>query len=174
MTILFYSMQGCGYCTKAKQMFAEELASGEMIEKPAHEAGDGVNGFPHFKSEYGEHTGLPRSKEALYAKLNGDSNEDSNEDSNGALIIFYEMNGCGHCENAKKTLAENIANGQITVKPHTAAGIKAPGFPAFESVKTGSMSLGAPSSYTELLEKLGMVENFHHPKHNSDWVVGVL
>ena len=31
MSVTFYSTPGCGFCVKAKQMFTDELASGEML-----------------------------------------------------------------------------------------------------------------------------------------------
>jgi glutaredoxin len=156
MPIILYSMDKCPFCVKAEAMFANDLASGKMVKKPASEAGGLSNGFPHFVSPEGKsHTGLPSSPQELYDKLLGSS------DMGNTLIIFYEMPGCGHCMNAKKTLASSIANGKVKIMPHTAAGEKAQGFPAFESVKTGKMSLGAPSSYEELSQKLGIMENYH-------------
>ena len=64
-------MKGCGYCQKAKKMFASELASGEMVQKDASDAPDGVRGFPTFKSnKTGKmHSGLPKSKADLHQKL---------------------------------------------------------------------------------------------------------
>jgi glutaredoxin len=70
MSIIFYSMNGCGYCQKAKQMFNDEISSGLMVVKPASEAPDGVRGFPTFAYNNKMHSGLPGSKKELYTKLN--------------------------------------------------------------------------------------------------------
>ena len=69
MTITFYSMGGCGFCDKAKAMFKDEIASGEMVVKPSSEAPAGTRGFPTFTANGKSHSGLPRSKEDLYSKL---------------------------------------------------------------------------------------------------------
>ena len=69
MPIIFYSMKGCGFCTKAQKMFAEELANGEIIMKPSNEAPKSVRGFPTFSYKNKLHSGLPSSKEELYIKL---------------------------------------------------------------------------------------------------------
>ena len=69
MSITFYNMLGCGFCKKAKDMFADEIASGEIIEKPSSEAPPGVNGFPTFSANGKLHSGLPQSKQELYSKL---------------------------------------------------------------------------------------------------------
>lgn len=169
MTILFYSMPTCGYCKKAMQLLSNELASKEIVLKSSQEAPKGVSGFPYFvNSSNGKtHTGLPSSKMDLYAKL-GEGGAGPQ-----AVIIFYAMDGCGHCVNAKKTLAREIANGMIAVRPHTES-VGASGFPAFKSVKTGKMNLGAPTSFQDLLAKLDMGENYvHHSNGPNWWLAGV-
>ena len=84
--LTFYSMKRCGYCQKAKKMFASELASGEMVQKDASDAPDGVRGFPTFKSnKTGKmHSGLPKSKADLLKKLGH-----SKENFEGAPITFF-------------------------------------------------------------------------------------
>lgn len=67
--ITFYSMPGCGFCRKAEQLFAKELASGEMVKRPHTSAPAGVRGFPTFQHGDKMHSGLPSSKTMLYAKL---------------------------------------------------------------------------------------------------------
>jgi glutaredoxin len=69
MSVTFYSMPGCGFCVKAKQMFAAELASGQMVEKPSSQAPQGTRGFPTFTANDKTHSGLPSSKDELYKKL---------------------------------------------------------------------------------------------------------
>jgi glutaredoxin len=69
MSITFYSMPGCGFCVKAKNLFAAELASGEMIVLPSSQAPKGTTGFPTFTANGMSHTGLPSSKAELYNKL---------------------------------------------------------------------------------------------------------
>lgn len=162
MSIVLYSMSHCPFCVKAEAMFANDLASGKMVKKPASEANGLSNGFPYFVASNGKsHTGLPSSPSELYSKLDMGGGMGGGMDD--AIIIFYAMPGCGHCVNAKNTLASNIAKGQVKVMPHTVAAGKAPGFPAFENVKNGKMSLGAPSSYEDLCQKLDIIENFKLP-----------
>jgi len=69
--IQFYSMKGCGYCAKAKTMFAQLINDGDMCVLPSSEAPTGVTAFPHFVSAVTEksHAGLPPSPEALLQKL---------------------------------------------------------------------------------------------------------
>ena len=69
MSITFYNMGSCPYCKKAKQMFAAEIASGEMIEKSADQAPKGARGFPTFTANGKMESGLPKNKEELYSKL---------------------------------------------------------------------------------------------------------
>ena len=69
MTITFYNSPTCPYCIKAKQMFAAELSSGEMIEKHANQAPKEVRGFPTFEANGKLQSGLPQTKEELYSKL---------------------------------------------------------------------------------------------------------
>ena len=75
-------MDGCGYCVKAKQQFAQEIASGFMVVKPSSQAPQGVSGFPHFT--YGDKTASGfMSKEDLYEKLGVQSNEGYNSCGSG-------------------------------------------------------------------------------------------
>ena len=80
--IIFYSMKGCGFCTKAKDMLKDEIAQGLVIVKPSSEAPEGINGFPHFTSSNGgSHTGAPSSKEELFKKLKVGKEGFNNESS---------------------------------------------------------------------------------------------
>ena len=47
-------------------------------------------------------------------------------------IVFFEMQGCGHCVRSKQVLADAIAQGLVVVKPASEAGSWAKGFPAFK------------------------------------------
>lgn len=69
MSVTFYTMPGCGFCVKAKEMFAAELASGEMVEKPSSQAPQDIKGFPTFTANGNTHSGLPKNKTELYKKL---------------------------------------------------------------------------------------------------------
>ena len=78
-TIQFYSMDGCGYCAKAKTMFADKIASGEMCVLPAAKAAAAAaaaglpppSGFPFFMSTVTKqsHTGCPKNPQALLTAL---------------------------------------------------------------------------------------------------------
>jgi|SaaInlV_125m_DNA_1040241.scaffolds.fasta_scaffold210188_1 hypothetical protein len=92
-------------------------------------------------------------------------------------IIFYEMNGCGHCITSKKALKPEIDSGLIIVKPASEAGPWANGFPAFINTKSGKTHLGAVRSFEELTKSLDMnLENFEmrSPYSKDLWYVGVL
>ena len=69
MTITFYFMNGCGFCTKAKEMLATEISNGEISIIPSSQAPKGINGFPTFSYKGKTHSGLPKTKEQLYNKL---------------------------------------------------------------------------------------------------------
>lgn len=89
-------------------------------------------------------------------------------------IVFFEMQGCGHCVRSKQVLADVIAQGLVVVKPASEAPEFAKGFPAFLSESNGKTHLGAVSSYEELCKLLEHnVENFQFSPQNS-WGVGVL
>ena len=51
MPVVFYHMEGCGFCKKAKDELVDEIASGKVIVKDSKEAPAGVRGFPHFVNE---------------------------------------------------------------------------------------------------------------------------
>ena len=97
-------------------------------------------------------------------------------------IVFFEMQGCGHCVNSKQVLSDAIAQGLVVVKPAAEAGSWAKGFPAFHSKLSDKTHLGAVSSYEELCKLLEHntehntehnVENFQFSPQNS-WGIGVL
>ena len=68
--IIFYSMDGCGFCQKAKSELANDIASGLVIIKGQKEAPPGVNGFPHFVNEKnGKAVSGFRPREKLFAEL---------------------------------------------------------------------------------------------------------
>jgi len=150
--IIFYSMNNCHYCKKAETMFSEEISKGMMIKKSSSDAPQGSSGFPLFVAGDNKHVGLPSNKSELIQKLCGGVNAGSSP------IIMFVMDGCSHCERALQVLSPNIASGQIKTMHHTMAPQgEFDGYPAFLS-KEGKKSLGCPSNYSELLQKLGMVD----------------
>ena len=68
--VIMFSMPGCGYCTKAKKILSDDIASGKVVVKP-HTDAKGVSGFPHFTNSDGTktHTGCPTTSADLHAKL---------------------------------------------------------------------------------------------------------
>ena len=72
MSIIFFNMNGCGYCKKAKDMFSEEINNGFIIMKNHTEAPPNVNGFPFFINTKNGSTsaGLPKNIEELKKQLN--------------------------------------------------------------------------------------------------------
>lgn len=70
MNIIFYNMEGCGYCMKAKQLLKKEIDNKEIIVRPSSEAPADTEGFPTFVAANGKmYSGLPSSKEELYSNL---------------------------------------------------------------------------------------------------------
>lgn len=70
MPITFYTMGNrCGFCVRAEKMFAAEIENGEIIIISASKAPSHIKGFPTFMHKDKTHSGLPSSKEELYAKL---------------------------------------------------------------------------------------------------------
>jgi hypothetical protein len=75
-------------------------------------------------------------------------------------IIFYAMNGCGHCDNAKDALAEEINSGKIKLLSNFEAPYGVQGFPHFVNTVNKRTCTGWPGSKNNLLEKLDCVELF--------------
>lgn len=71
MTITFYKMNGCGFCTKAEDLLKDEIESGVIVVKDKSQAPSGVRGFPHFVNEINgkTHTGYPQTADNLYKVL---------------------------------------------------------------------------------------------------------
>jgi hypothetical protein len=72
--IIFYAMDMCGFCTKAKSELGDEIASGFVVVKGTSDAPAGVKGFPHFvNSENGKkHSGYAPKAE-LFKSLGVDN-----------------------------------------------------------------------------------------------------
>lgn len=68
-------------------------------------------------------------------------------------IIFYNMNGCGHCNRMKIKLDSYIKSGMVELVDAQQAGGKFDGFPAFEY--NGKSAVGA-MEVEALFAKLGV------------------
>ena len=72
-SIEFFSMEGCGWCVKAKAALEEQIQNGTITLQSAQEAMQkyGANGFPFFRNPANGQTtsGWPGSLSALYEKL---------------------------------------------------------------------------------------------------------
>ena len=86
-------MNGCGFCTKAKQMFAKELRSGKMVEKDASEAPEDVPGFPTFQcvKTGKKHSGLPQSKDDLYEVISAYEMYENNPYGYNAMVAHPSL-----------------------------------------------------------------------------------
>ena len=71
MSVIFYEMMGCGFCTKSKEALANEINAGLVIIKPASESGGRFNGFPAFENTANgkTHLGAVNSYKELAEKL---------------------------------------------------------------------------------------------------------
>jgi glutaredoxin len=69
--IIFFNMEGCGFCKKAKDMLNSHIQNGDIVLKPHTEADSHCSGFPCFEnSNTGKkHLGLPSSYEELLTNL---------------------------------------------------------------------------------------------------------
>ena len=69
--IIFFNMEGCGFCKKAKDMLNSHIQNGDIVLKPHTEADSDCSGFPCFKNPNTgkKHLGLPSSYEELLTKL---------------------------------------------------------------------------------------------------------
>lgn len=68
--IIFYTMNGCGYCDKASDLFSQEIRDRCVLRVNAKYAPTNVKGFPTFELNSKLYTGLPDSKNELYKNLN--------------------------------------------------------------------------------------------------------
>lgn len=73
--IIFYAMDRCGFCKKAKAELSDEIASGIVVVKGTNDAPANVKGFPYFvNTENGKtHSGYA-PKNVLFKSL-GVTNE---------------------------------------------------------------------------------------------------
>ena len=71
MTIIFFSMNSCGFCDKAGKLLEKHIHCGKIIKKPHTDANGKFSGFPAFLNTANgkTHTGLPSSAESLFEKL---------------------------------------------------------------------------------------------------------
>lgn len=76
-------------------------------------------------------------------------------------IIFYAMNGCGHCDNAKDALASEINSGKIKVLSNLEAPQGVQGFPHFVNTENKKTLTGWPGSKDNLIQRLEFKEFYH-------------
>ena len=71
MTIIFFSMNKCGFCDKAEKLLKPYIDNGKIHKKSHTEANGKFSGFPAFlnTANGNTHTGLPSSAESLFQKL---------------------------------------------------------------------------------------------------------
>jgi glutaredoxin len=163
--IIFASMDGCGFCNKAKEALKEHIDSNEVMVVTPEEGqkyGLNGNGYPQFLSKKtGKKTMGFRDLNKLMDDLGHSNNEDSKPSSSkNNKIIFASMDGCGFCNKAMEMLKELIDNGTIEVRVHTESNSQF--FPHFENSANGATYSGLPNSIQELMQKLGAspVENY--------------
>ena len=71
MAIILFSMNGCGFCQKAKQLLKKLIDAGMIQVKDAKDAPKGVKGFPFFLNTENnkQMTGYPGTIDNLMKKL---------------------------------------------------------------------------------------------------------
>lgn len=84
MSITFYSMNGCHFCDKAKNILKQQIDNGTIIVKPSSEANGEFNGFPSFKNHQNgkTHSGCPKSYEDLKQLLDHSENKENYQHNN--------------------------------------------------------------------------------------------
>ena len=175
MPVVFYHMEGCDFCKKAKDELVNEIASGKVIVKDSKEAPAGVRGFPHFVNEDNGKTvtgfkpaaqlmkelgvvgagPMPSSPMGMPSSPMGMPRGSPMPKMGGMpmAIVFFFMPGCGHCEKCKNMFANEIKQGLVKLMPHTKAPKHVRGFPHFIG-PNGVEHSGAPRTKEELLGKL--------------------
>ena len=183
MPVVFYHMEGCGFCKKAKDELVDEIASGKVIVKDSKEAPAGVRGFPHFVNEDNGKTvtgfkpaallmkelgvvgvgPMPSTRRPMPPKPPTPAGMPMSPMPRGSPmprmggmpmgILFFFMPGCGFCEKCKKMFAKEISQGLIQLMPHTKAPKHVRGFPHFIG-PNGAEHSGAPKTKEELMGKL--------------------
>ena len=189
MTILFFMLDSCGFCKKAKEMLKNEISQGKIKVVPhtdpkAKELG--LTGFPAFFHEQNETLvkGCPQSAEKLLEDLNKGGSGGSSSDGKGgrggggggrgaggggsgnAKIAFFNMDGCGFCVKMKELLKNEIASGEVVLKSSSEAGPEVKGFPHFVSLVNGKEVSGAKQSVDDLRTALGhpSKESYQQPR----------
>lgn len=83
------------------------------------------------------------------------------------MIIFASMNGCGYCDNAKKSLENEIHNNLVkVVSPQEGKdkyGMDGNGYPQFLSLQTNKKTMGF-SSKENLMKDLDLVSHMEGGK----------
>lgn len=84
MSITFYSMSGCHFCDKAKNILKQQIDNGTIIIKLSSEAKGEFNGFPSFKNHQNgkTHSGCPQSYEDLKQLLDYSENKENYQHNN--------------------------------------------------------------------------------------------
>jgi glutaredoxin len=67
--IIFYFMEGCGFCAAAKNMLAKQIENGTIVIKPHTEAPSNISAFPGFVYKDKVDIGLPKDFPALASSL---------------------------------------------------------------------------------------------------------
>jgi glutaredoxin len=84
--IIFYIMEGCGYCGAAKETLKNEIKNGTVVVQPQSKAPPGVRGFPHFTHKDKSYSGAPKSFKILKDKLGYEPNK-SKENYDGWIGV---------------------------------------------------------------------------------------
>lgn len=69
MKIEFYSMPGCIYCSKSKELLRNEIKNKTVVIKPYTEAPRHVRGFPYFQANKKSFSGYPGTVSNLFRSL---------------------------------------------------------------------------------------------------------
>ena len=161
MKVTLYEMQGCHFCKKAIDMFADQLSDGRLeIDQATNCPKEHrPRGFPFFvHADTGStHTGLPSSWDELMDKLGVDTggqgggqdgDQDGGQDGgqDGAHVVTWLMPGCPWCTKFKQEMKDLIAKEIVKVVQHDDDNFPPPkgvsGFPFSMNLRTGAKANG--------------------------------
>jgi len=84
MSITFYSMSGCHFCDKAKNILKPQIDNGTIVVKPSSQSNGEFKGFPSFKNNQNgrTHSGCPRTFGELKQILDYSENKENYQHNN--------------------------------------------------------------------------------------------
>ena len=170
LDITMYYSDGCGHCSRAKEMLRNKgvLELINMIDADKAGLPAGVRGVPYFISRKTNKSvsGNPGDLDILISKLkdgqeNSDNMNNLRNDFNRLKIKMYYKDQCGYCQQAKEMLMNNNLLDLVRLvdatKNELPQGVD--GVPYFVSETTGKSLVGRPQNIVVLVKELDGEDN---------------